>query len=68
MINGKQYAYTGPMPDKGFVGFFNITELGNGLVRVTIRQEGENPVLAEFVMPSEKLFDMCWDFIGGNNE
>lgn len=42
-----QFAYTGPHPEKGYVGFVNIRETDTG-VKFTVRSEGENPVLAEF--------------------
>jgi hypothetical protein len=42
-----QFAYTGPHPEKGYVGFINIQETENG-VRFSVRSEGENPTLAEF--------------------
>ena len=65
---GKQYAYTGPHPASGFVGFFNVTELDGDMVRVTVRSESDNPILAFFDMPNSKFFDICWEFIGGNND
>ena len=64
----KQYAYTGPTPASGYVGFFNITELDTDTVRVTVRSEGDNPVTASFDMPSSKLFTICWHFIWGDHD
>ncbi len=44
-----QFAYTGPHPEKGYVGFINIQETDKG-VRFSIRSEGENPTQAEFTI------------------
>ncbi len=42
-----QFAYTGPHPEKGYVGFVNIQETDKG-VRFSVRSEGENPTLSAF--------------------
>jgi hypothetical protein len=44
-----QFAYTGPHPEKGYVGFVNIQETDKG-VKFSVRSEGENPSLAEFTI------------------
>lgn len=44
-----EFAYTGPTPQKGYVGFVNIQETDTG-VRFTVRSEGPTPVLAQFEM------------------
>lgn len=45
-----QYAYTGPTPAKGFVGYLNIQETDTG-IRFTVRSEGEAPVTAAYEVP-----------------
>lgn len=45
-----QYAYTGPAPAKGFVGYLNIQETDTG-IRFTVRSEGETPVTAAYEVP-----------------
>lgn len=45
-----EHAYTGPTPQRGFVGFVNIRETATG-VCFTVRSEGENPVTASHEIP-----------------
>lgn len=45
-----QFAYTGPHPASGYVGFVNIQE-GDVGVKFTVRSEGDNPVIATFEIP-----------------
>ncbi len=47
-----QYAYTGPMPDKGHVGYVNMqaTDCGER-VRFTIRSEGDDPLTTSYEVP-----------------
>lgn len=52
-----QFAYTGPHPEKGYVGFVNIQETDKG-VKFTVRSEGENPTLAEFEIPIGEAIEM----------
>jgi hypothetical protein len=47
MTTYPEFAYTGPTPAKGFVGFVNIQETDTG-IRFTVRSEGENPVTTSF--------------------
>lgn len=61
-----QFAYTGPHPAKGYVGYLNIQETDKG-VKFTVRSEGENPVTATFEIPigeaiqvlDQALSDFC---------
>lgn len=48
-----QFGYTGPNPEKGFVGYVNIQRTDDG-VRFTVRAEGENPAQAAYVVPTEQ--------------
>jgi hypothetical protein len=50
MSNHPQFAYTGPTPATGYVGYANIQETEGG-VRFTVRSEGENPVTASYELP-----------------
>ena len=47
-----QFAYTGPSPDEGLVGFVNILETDTG-VRFTVRSEGVDSVMATYEVPND---------------
>ncbi len=52
MTEKTQFAYTGSTPDKGYVGYVNITEADDGeRVRFLVRSEGEAPVTASYEVP-----------------
>lgn len=46
----RQYAYTGPTPETGYVGYVNIQETETG-VRFTVRSEGVDAVTASYEVP-----------------
>lgn len=45
-----QFAFTGPSPEKGYVGYINIQEQDDGRVRFIVRSEGVDPVTAVYVI------------------
>lgn len=52
MAEKSQFAFTGALPEKGYVGYVNITETEDGeRVRFTVRSEGEAPVSAAYEIP-----------------
>ena len=55
-----QFAYTGPHPQKGYVGFVNIQETDEG-VQFSVRSEGENPTQASFVIPIGEAIQLLDD-------
>lgn len=59
-----QFAYTGPQPEKGYVGFVNIQETDDG-VKFTVRSEGESPVLAAFTVDLGAAIQMLQDALDG---
>lgn len=59
MSANAQFAYTGSTPPKGYVGYVNVQKGPDGGVCFTVRSEGEAPVTASYVIPTEeavKLF------------
>lgn len=48
-MKSPEFAFTGPMPAQGYVGFVNIHECDGG-VKFTVRTEGD-AVVASFVIP-----------------
>ncbi len=59
-----QFAYTGPTPDKGYVGYVNIQETEDG-VKVVVRSEGENPATATYVIPKAEAVLMLGRALSG---
>lgn len=57
-----EFAYTGPSPEKGNVGYVNLT-IVNGGVRFTVRSEGENPPTADHVVPLKEAADLLCDIL-----
>ncbi|ESX17873.1 hypothetical protein X766_15855 [Mesorhizobium sp. LSJC255A00] len=53
MSEHRQFAYTGLSPEKGYVGFVNITETDNG-IRFLVRSEGENLPAASYEIPRDE--------------
>lgn len=50
-----QFAYTGPTPPSGYVGYVNITETADGeRVRFLVRSQGEAPVTAAYEVPKSE--------------
>lgn len=45
-----QFAYTGPTPATGYVGYVNLTVQEAG-VRFNVRSEGEDPPFATYTIP-----------------
>lgn len=60
MTKYPQFAYTGPQPEKGYVGYVNIQETASG-VRFTVRSEGENPVTATFEIDIGSAIELLAD-------
>jgi hypothetical protein len=48
MFEKPQFAYTGPSPEKGYVGYVNIQETDDGNVRFTVRSEGDDPATGAY--------------------
>jgi hypothetical protein len=44
-----EFAFTGPQPATGYVGYVNIRETDTG-IQFTVRSEGSDPVTATFEM------------------
>ncbi len=53
MTKYPEFAYTGKMPEKGYVGFVNIQKTDTG-VQFMVRSQGENPTLATFAALGSK--------------
>lgn len=59
-----QFAYTGPSPAQGYVGFVNIQETDDG-VRFTVRSEGDNPPYAQYVVDRASAVKLLRDALDG---
>lgn len=47
-------AYTGPMPERGYVGYVSVNLTDDGQhVKITVRSAGENPPQASVFVPIE---------------
>jgi len=62
--NRPQFAYTGPSPAQGYVGYVNIQETDKG-VKFTVRSEGENPVSAVYEVSTEKAIELLQSAVTG---
>lgn len=58
----RQYAYTGPTPPTGYVGYVNIQETDAG-IKFTVRSEGENPVTASYEIPISDAVHLLADAV-----
>ena len=47
-----QIAWTGPLPEQGYVGFVNIRITAEGVV-FAVRSEGEGPLQAAYQIPAD---------------
>lgn len=66
MSEKTQFAFTGPMPDKGYVGYVNITETDDGEgVRFTVRSEGEAALTASYIVPKAQAIALLGNALLG---
>lgn len=59
-----QFAYTGPSPATGYVGFVNVQEVGGG-VRFLVRSEGAEPVTAAYIIPKAEAVALLGNALVG---
>lgn len=60
MSEKPQFAFTGPTPAIGYVGYVNIQETDTG-VRFTVRSEGENPVTGVYEVPKSEAVALLYN-------
>ena len=66
-MTDKYFAYTGPTPPTGYVGYINVQETAAG-IKFTVRSEGENPSTSCYNLPWDRVKDIVKFFVEADNE